>query len=85
MNKTGGSGSGQCVVCHGTGWMEYPHPDDDGDMAMVTAVGPCAACVEDHICPACGQGMMEWGALLICVHCGFSFDEAAVPVVSQGR
>lgn len=89
MSKTSG-GNNKCVVCGGTGWMEYPHQDDEGGFDA-TAVGPCPGCVADEVCPACAQGMMTWGALLICVHCGFSFDEAARPVVvqaagrSQGR
>lgn len=68
----------KCKVCDGTGWLTYPHPDGEGGLNGA-AGGPCPACVEDGFCPACGQGMMTWGALLICVHCGFTFDEAAVP------
>lgn len=77
-----GEKRGRCAVCKGTGWMEYAHPDDEGGTMMV--VGPCPECIHDERCPACGQGMMVWGALLICVHCGFSFDEAVAPVVEQG-
>lgn len=68
-----------CKVCGGTGWMEYPHPNEEGEPFPVIALRPCEGCIADEICPACGQGMMIWGAILICVHCGFSFDEAAQP------
>lgn len=67
----------KCVVCDGTGWTEYSHPDGEGGMG--TAVTPCPACVEDGLCPACGEGGMAWGTLLICVHCGFTFDAAENP------
>lgn len=67
----------RCVVCAGTGWMEYPHPDDEGGFMAV--VGPCPACVGDRLCPACGEGMIDWGVLRLCVLCGFTFDEADAP------
>lgn len=66
-----------CVVCDGTGWIIYPHPDGEGGIGA--AAGACPECIEDGRCPACGEGMMEWGELRICIHCGFTFDEAAVP------
>jgi hypothetical protein len=59
--------------------MDYPHPDDGG--GMLVANGPCLACVQDGVCPACGESVMAWGALLICVRCGFTFDEAERPPV----
>ncbi len=65
--------------------MEYPHPDGEGGFSFETAYEPCPACVTDGLCPACGQGMMEWGALLICVHCGFQYDEAAVPRAAETK
>lgn len=68
-----------CAVCNGTGWMSYPHPDDNGGMA--TAVGQCPECIEYEVCPQCDRDMMmQWGALLICVHCGFTLDEAEITV-----
>lgn len=68
----------RCAVCDGTGWMAYPHPDDDGGMTA-TAYEPCPTCVAEDSCPACGGWLMEWGAVGICISCGFVFDEAAVP------
>lgn len=68
----------KCVVCDGTGWMAYPHPDGEGGMGGA-AVGPCPECVDNDVCPACGEGTMDWGALKICVRCGFTFDTAAAP------
>lgn len=70
----------RCVVCGGTGWMAYPHPDDEGGSGG-TAVGPCPACVEDGLCPQCGKAAIPMGAIQICVFCGFLFDEAQEPVL----
>jgi hypothetical protein len=63
--------------------MAYPHPDDEGGFMLVT--DPCPECVRDGLCAMCGQGMMEWGALQICVRCGFTFDAADVPVTAEWR
>lgn len=64
-----------CKVCNGSGRMSYPHPDDEG--GMTTATGPCPECIEYQVCPQCDRDMMmEYGALLICVHCGYTYDEA---------
>lgn len=83
MNKTV-TAERRCIVCQGTGLMEYPHPDDEGGFMAVG--GLCPACVENGDCPACGQGMMVWGEVHICVHCGCSVDEAAaVAAQSAGR
>ena len=70
-----------CKVCDGTGWFQYPHPDGEGGMTM--AVRECPECVEQDLCAACGEGLMDWGALRICVRCGFTFDEAAAPDMSN--
>lgn len=69
-----------CPVCNGTGWMTYQHPGDNGTNA--TAVSACPECIEYEVCPQCDRDMMmEYGALLICVHCGFTYDEAETAVV----
>lgn len=66
-----------CLVCNGTGWMQYPHPDDEGGFTA-TAASVCPECIEAAVCPQCDRdGLMEYGALRICVYCGFTFDEAA--------
>lgn len=70
--------SNQCVVCAGTGWMAYPHPDDDGGLNGA-AVQVCPNCVTDDLCPRCGEGLINSGAIKVCVACGFIFDEADEP------
>ena len=74
-----------CIVCSGTGWMTYPHPDGEGGLNG-TASGPCPECIEYEVCPSCDRDMlMAWGALLICVHCGFTFDWADEPVAARSE
>ncbi len=68
-----------CKVCNGTGWMTYPHPDDNGGLNG-TAVSSCPECVDNDICPACGKGTFDYGTLHVCVFCGFTFDFAAEPI-----
>lgn len=69
-------GAGRCAVCGGTGWMEYPHPDNEGGFTA-TAEGPCAGCIQDGLCARCGRELVACGPMLICAGCGFMFDEAA--------
>ena len=68
--------------------MPYSHPNENGGgnsgSPTVTAVSPCPECIAESVCPKCDRdGMVEWGAVRICVYCGFTFDEAAEPQEEQ--
>lgn len=70
-----------CDLCDGTGWWVYQFPiPEEGENG--TDVDVCPACVMDGLCPACGEKMVDMGAVQVCARCGFVFDEAAAPVVS---
>lgn len=72
-----------CIVCNGTGWMTYPHPDDEG--GMTTATAPCPECIEYDVCPQCGKGTFDYGTLHVCVFCGFTFDLEDEPAAARSE
>ena len=62
-----------CQICYGTGRIETRQTDGKGGFTFIGSA--CPECVEYQVCPKCDRDMMmEYGALLICVHCGFTYE-----------